>query len=109
MFWAKSTDITPLDARAETVQDLQWAASTGAAPLEACVERWLLRPLRRQVALVDAGVVQHFLEHLHLLRRLQVLQRYLLFGESRLVEAFVVEAMDRFTASPGLGLPELAL
>lgn len=87
-------------ARVDCATDTRWAAEGGAVPLEVSLERCLLRPMELRARAVDAVVVAHFVGELRLVQRLRLLTKYLLMGESRLVETFVVEALERY-ASPG--------
>jgi len=87
-------------ARLDCATDTRWAAEGGAVPLEVSLERCLLRPMELRARAVDAVVVAHFVGELRLVQRLRLLTKYLLMGESRLVETFVVEALERY-AAPG--------
>jgi len=86
-------------SRVDCAQDVSWAADEGALPLEVCMESCLHHAVRLQARLVDSAVARHFLLELRLMRRLRLLRKYILWGESRLVEPFIIETVERY-ASP---------
>jgi len=91
--------VRPVDC----AQDVLWAEITGAVPLDVCTEQCLLRVVRLQARVVDATVARRFVEDLKLMRCLSLVHRYVLMGESRLVESFVIEAFDRYALRPREG------
>ncbi|CAJ1387196.1 unnamed protein product [Effrenium voratum] len=77
------------------------AAARGAVPLDASLENCLIRPLRLQSQWLDAAVARKVVLELGLARRVQLLRRYLLMGESRLLEPFLTEAILRYATLRG--------
>lgn len=88
------------DARCGAVSDARWAAAGGAVPVEAALERCVLRPLAARAKVLDSAIVEHLLTDVQLVGCLRLLTRYVLMGESRLLEHFVIEVLDRY-AAPG--------
>ena len=78
-------------------RDVMLVKFSGSRPMDAALESCLLRPLRQQSQWVDMEVVRKVLD-LQLLRRIELLRRYMLMGESRLLEPFLTEVMSTYAA-----------
>lgn len=77
-------------------KDVMSVKHAGSRPIDAALESCLLRPLRQQSQWVDLQVVRKVLDLQ--LRRIEMLRRYMLMGESRLLEPFLTEAMMTYAA-----------
>ncbi|CAE7646822.1 tubgcp3 [Symbiodinium sp. CCMP2592] len=81
-------------------QDAEMIWKGGAVPLEVSLENCLIRPLRIQSHWVEKAVVTKFVFELNLPRHLKLLQRYILMGESRLLEPFLAKAIALYANRP---------
>ncbi|CAE7362580.1 tubgcp3 [Symbiodinium sp. CCMP2456] len=93
----------PLYTEAESMdmtEDAEMIWKGGAVPLEVSLENCLIRPLRIQSHWVEKAVVTKFVFELNLPRHLKLMQRYILMGESRLLEPFLAKAIALYANRP---------